>query len=35
MAGLLFLLSALAAAGFLLGLPPEIARFVPELGDVL
>ncbi len=35
MAGLLLLLSALAAAGFLLGLPPEIARFVPELGDVL
>ena len=34
MAGLLLLLSALAA-DFLLGLPPEIARFVPELGDVL
>ncbi len=35
LAGLLLLLFALAAAGFLLGIPLEIAPLVPELGDVL
>ena len=33
--GLLFVLSASTAAGFLLGVPPEIARLVPDLADVL
>ena len=35
LAGLLFVLSAIAAAGFLLGVPPEVARFVPDPGAFL
>jgi hypothetical protein len=33
--GLLFVLSTSTAAGFLLGVPPEIARLIPDLAGVL
>ena len=32
LSGLLLILSILATAGFLLGIPPEIARLVPDVG---